>query len=208
MAVSGSACGYFSDVGLFGGPPERRGCGQTTPPGDDRSASPSVALPPEGSATAVTAEDTDGALAQYGPAILFAGSGPMKVSTKGKKSITSSASVKGIDAGPFVAGSVRCTCTASASATKAETTITKGVLVTATDAEGNPTKSERIPSKPAKNLTRKGVNTIGDKFKVVFNEQKVGRDGTITVTAVHMYLLGPAATGEIVVAQAKARAKA
>ena len=210
--ASGSACGYFTNIGLFGGPSSLRGCGQTVPPGDERSASPSVALPPEGSGPAVVAEDDDGAVAQYGPAIVFGGkppaevSGPMKVSTRGKRSVTSSAEVRSFSAGPFTADAVRSTCTASESGTKASTTVTRGVLVLASDAEGNPTKSEKVPSKPPANYTRKGVNSAGDRFRAVINEQKVGRDGTITVTAVHLYLLGPTAKGDVVVAQARAKA--
>ncbi len=209
--LRGSACGYYTKVGLFGGPPSLLGCGQTVPPGEERSASPSVTLPPEGSSAALTEEDDSGAIAQYGPAIVFGGqppaevSGPMKVSTKGKKSVTSSAEVKSFSTGPLTADSVRSTCTASESGTKASTSVTKGVLVLASDAQGNPTKSEKVPSKPPANYTRKGVNSAGDKFRVVINEQKVGRDGTITVTAVHVYLLGPTAKGDVVVAQARAR---
>jgi hypothetical protein len=210
--ISGSACGYYTKVGLFGGPQELRGCGQTIPPGDERSASPSVTLPPEGSSTAVTAED-DGARAQYGPAIIFGDkalgdrSGPMKVSTKGKKSVTSSAQVRNFSAGPVVATSVRTACSASQTAgATGSTTVTGGVLVTKTDADGNPAKSEKIPSKPPKNYTRKGVNSVGDKFKAVFNEQKVKRDGSITVIGLHLYLLGPTATGEVVVAESCAKA--
>ena len=210
--VSGSACGYYSNVGLFGGPQELRGCGQTIPPGDQGSASPSVTLPPEGSSTAVTAED-DGALARYGPAVIFGGrsladrSGPMKVSTRGRKSVTSSAQVKNFSAGPFVATSVRSACSASqAAGATGSTTVTGGVLVTKTDADGNPSKSEKIPSRPPANFTRKGVNSVGDRFKAVFNEQKKERDGTITVTGLHLYLLGPTATGDVVVAQSQARA--
>lgn len=211
--ISGSACGYYSNVGLFGGPEELRGCGQTVPPGDGSSASPSVTLPPEGSGTPVTAEDGDGALARYGPAVLFGGkslndpSGPIKVSTKGKKSVTSSASVKDLGTGPFTATSIRTVCSASQTAgATGSTTIAGGVLVTRTDAQGNPAKSEKIPSRPPANYTRKGVNAVGDKFKAVFNEQKKGRDGTITVTGLHLYLLGPTATGEVVVAQSAAKA--
>ena len=213
MAVSGSACGYYSKVGLFGGPEELRGCGQTVPPGDQRSASPSVTLPPEGSGAAITAGDDDGALAQYGPAILFGGktlpapSGPIKVSTKGKKSVTSSASVKNFSTGPFTASSVRSACSASqASGATGSTTVSGGVLVTKTNADGNPTKTEKIPTRPPANYTRKGTNDVGDKFKAVFNEQKKGRDGSITVTGLHLYLLGPNATGEVVVAQSRAKA--
>ena len=215
--ASGGACGYYTKVGLFGGPPELRGCGQTIPPGDDRSASPSVTLPPGGSGTAITETDANGAVAEYGPAVIFGGkpiqdvnapvppSGPLTVSTKGKTSVTSSASVKNIGPGPFTADAVRSTCTASKSGVKASTTITRGLLVTATDADGNPTTTEKIPSRPPVNYTLKGKIPTGDKFKAVFNEQKKKRDGTITVAAVHLYLLGPTAKGDVVIAESSAR---
>ena len=216
--ASGGACGYYTNVSLFGGPASVRGCGQTAPPGDVRSASPSVTLPVGGSTTAVTSTDVDGALAQYGPAVLFGGrppsdpsaaapaSGPITVSTKGKRTVTSTASVKNMGAGPFTASSVRATCTAKKSGVVAATTVTKGVVVTATDADGNPTASETVPSHPPVNHTVTGVNDIGDSFRAVFNEQAVDAEGTITVNAVHLYLLGPTAVGDVVIAQAHARA--
>lgn len=212
---AGGACGYWSNVGLFGGPPERRGCGQTIPPGDAGSASPSVALPEGGSATAVTAADTDGALAQYGPAVILGGkspegmftppSGAIRVSTKGKASVTSSASVKNIATGPFTADSVRSTCTASKSGVKASTAISEGVVVTATDANGNPKTSKAVPARPRVNHSITGKVSTGDEFKIVFNEQTKGSDGTMTVAAVHLYLLGPTAKGDVVVAESHCR---
>jgi hypothetical protein len=216
--AKGGACGYYTKVGLFGGPPELRGCGQTIPPGEERSASPSVTLPPGGSGPAVTAAEEDGALAQYGPAVIFGGKpvpdanaplppcGPMAVSTKGKTSVTSTASVKDVGPGPFTADAVRSTCTSAASGPKGSTTITKGRVVTATDADGNPTKVESVPSRPPVNFTLKGQIPTGDKFRVVFNEQKVKKDGSITVNAVHLYLLGPTAKGDVVIAQSYAKA--
>lgn len=216
--VKGGACGYYTKVGLFGGPPELRGCGQTIPPGEERSASPSVTLPPGGSSAPVTAEDEDGARAVYGPAVIFGGKpiqdanaplppcGPITVSTKGKKSVTSAASVKDVGPGPFTADAVRSTCKAAASGTKGSATITKGRVVTATDADGNPTQIESVPSRPPVNFTLQGVIPTGDRFRAVFNEQKVKEDGTITVNAVHLYLLGPTAKGDVVIAQSYAKA--
>ena len=215
--ASGSACGYYTKVGLFGGPPELRGCGQTIPPGDDRSASPSVELPPGGSGPAIKETDANGALAQYGPAIVFGGKplqdvnapippcGPQTVSTKGKTSVTSSAEVKNVGPGPFIADAVRSTCTASKRGVKGATTITRGHVVTATDADGNPTTVEKVPTRPPVDYTLKGKIPTGDKFKAVFNEQKKKKDGTITVNAVHLYLLGPTAKGDVVIAQSSAR---
>jgi hypothetical protein len=199
----------------LGGAPERRGCGQTVPPAPPRSASPQVELPAGGSTIAVTAVDEDGVIAQYGPAIILGGrfpgtdtgpTGPVVVSTKGKTSITSSASVKNIDAGVFTAGSVRSTCTASKSGVKGSSTITKGVVITSAHADGTPKTTKPVPSKPPANHKMSGTNSIGDKFRIVFNEQKKGRDGTITVIAVHVYLLGPNAIGEVVLAESHAKA--
>jgi uncharacterized protein len=212
--AAGGACGFYTEVGLFGGPSERRGCGQTVPPGNVRSASPEVTLPEGGSSVAVAAVDEDGVIAQYGPAIVLGGrypgtdtgpTGPVVVSTKGKTSITSSASMKNIDAGVFTAGSVRSTCTANKSGVKGSTTVTKGVVITAANADGTPRKTKAVPSKPPANHKITGTNSIGDKFRAVFNEQKKSRDGTLTVIGVHIYLLGPNAIGDVVIAESHAR---
>jgi uncharacterized protein YegP (UPF0339 family) len=213
---AGGACGFSTNVSLFGGPPERRGCGQTVPPGDARSASPAVALPAEGSTAALVAADEDGALAQYGPAVIFGGrvaagsmgnppSGPIAVSTKGTTSITSSASVQNVGAGPVSAGSIRSTCTASKTGVKGSTSVSRGVVVTATDADGAPKTTVKVPAKPPVNHTVKGKVDTGDTFKAVFNEQKKAKDGTLTVVALHLYLLGPTAVGEVVVAESHCR---
>ena len=214
--AGGGACGYYSNVGLFGNPQERRGCGQTVPPGDARSASPAVELPAGGSASAITDADTDGAMAEHGPAVIFGGksvstggadaSGAIQVSTKGMTTVTSSASVKNVGTGPFTANSVTSTCTASKSGVKGTTAITKGFVVTATDANGNPKTTKAVPAKPRANLSMTGKVPTGDKFKIVFNEQKKSRDGTLTVVAVHLYLLGPVAVGDVVVAESHSRA--
>ncbi len=218
VSVAGGACGYFTDVSLFGGPSTVRGFGQTIPPGDAGSASPSVTLPAGGAVTAVTATDANGALAQYGPAVVFGGrpptdanapippSGLQKASTKGKRSVTSSASVKNVGAGPFSATAVSCTCRAGTSGAAASTTITRGLLATATDSDGNPTAVVQLPVHPEVDHTVTGTTGTGDRFKAVFNQQSVAADGTITVAALHLYLLGPTAVGDVVVAQAHARA--
>jgi len=212
--AAGGAFGYFSDVGLFGGPRERRGQGQTVPPANARSATPEVTLTPGGSSTAISAVDEDGVIAIYGPAVILGGrypgtdtgpTGPVVVSTKGKTSVTSSASVKNIDAGVFTAGSVRSTCTASKSGVKGSTTVTKGVVITSAQADGTPKTTKTVPSDPPPNHKITGINSIGDKFRVVFNEQKKSRDGTLTVIAVHIYLLGPNAIGEVVIAESHAK---
>ena len=217
--VSGGACGYFANVGLFGGPRNVRGCGQ--PSGaPETNASPSVTLPAAGSSTPVTATDADGAMAEYGPAKIFSGkypddpnaaappSGPLTVSTQGTPAgdVTSSASVmlpRGVGPSPVVADGVRSTCTATGSGVRGSTTITNGSLVTSTTPDGSPLAREPVPADPPVNYTRTGVITnIGDSFRAVYNEQST-EGGSITVNAVHLYLLGPTAVGELVIGQSR-----
>ena len=62
-----------------------------------------------------------------------------------------------------------------------------------------------MPAKPPENLKITGKVAIGDKFKIVFNEQKKSRDGSLTVIAVHLYLLGPTAVGDVVIAESHSR---
>jgi hypothetical protein len=94
-------------------------------------------------------------------------------------------------------------CTANAEGITGTTRFVKGLLATATDAEGEPTASEPIPDNPPVNYTRSGeISNVGDVFTVVFNEQIHNPDGSLTVNAIHMYLFGPVAVGEMVKGQA------
>ncbi len=223
-AVKGSACGYYVNVGLFGGPQMLRGCGQ---PGDApaNGSSPSVTLPAEGSATPITAEDPDGATAQYGPARIFSGrwpehvssappSGPISVSTQGTTgpggSVTSKVDIVlrtpanadspgGFGPGPVEGDELHVECSAMETGVTGSTRFVNGVLWLTTDSGGSPLATEPIPDNPPPNYTRHGVLTnVGDVFSVVFNEQIVNADGSLTVNAFHMYLFGPVAVGESV----------
>ncbi len=234
--VSGGACGYYTDVSLFGGPKNLRGCGQpSSAPADN--GSPSVTLPAGGSATPITASDPDGATAVYGPAKIFSGqypnkandpddddtsppSGPLRVSTQGTPggTVTSTANVdpgtqgtaepnqpRGVGPGPIIADAVSSTCSASASGVTASVTITNGKLETKYDVGTQlAVASEDVPTNPPVNYTKTGtIDHVGDAFRVVYNEQIVGADGSITVNAVHMSLLGPTAIGDLVIAQSR-----
>jgi len=211
-AVSGRAFGYYTNLGLFGGPPTVRGFGQTIPPGTALSASPSVVLPSSGGNVSQT--DPDGATATYGPANPFDSPGPIVVSTQGTTgaggSVTSSATVNGLPHGPFSApppGGVASTCTATEAGVTGSATITNGILVLHDPDDtvsGEP--GEEIvtpPVNPPPNTTYFGViANVDNNFKIVFNEQIV--DGnTITVNAVHQYALGPIAVGDFVTAQSQ-----
>jgi len=225
-AVKGYACGYSVNIGLFGGPQTPTGCGQP-PNASPAATSPSVTLPDGGSATAVTATNPAGAKAQYGPSVIFGGlwpstagsappSGPISVSTRGTpgdRSVTSSADIVlrsppdpaspgGFGPPPVDGDELHVTCTASDKAVTGSTTFVKAKLATSTDAEGEPVTIEPVPDNPPVNYTRSGIITnVGDIFTAVFNQQIVNPDGSLTVNAVHLYLFGPTAVGEMVKGQ-------
>jgi uncharacterized repeat protein (TIGR01451 family) len=78
------------------------------------------------------------------------------------------------------------------------TTIVGGVLQTS---EGDPEVvgdevTVNVPTNPAPNTTYAGT-VAGDSFQYIFNEQVVNPDGSLTVYAGHMRLLGPVAVGDI-----------
>ena len=196
-AVSGRAYGYFSNISLFGGPFSSRG------------PAPSVTLPPGGSAAPITAT-APSASAQYGPATIFS-SDRLEVSTQGSigpsGSVTSSASINNVGKSGnevFTATNVAGTCSASESGVTGSTTITNGRLQTSDgnpDVEGDETIVV-IPTNPAPNTTYEGrINSVGDSFRYVFNEQIVNSDGSLTVNAAHQYFLGPTAVGELIIGQ-------
>ncbi|HWH34649.1 MAG TPA: hypothetical protein VNT56_04945 [Acidimicrobiales bacterium] len=225
-SVTGSAIGYQVAVSLGGGPTNVRGFNQVactspgppaTPPGcvpaDQAAAaeSPAVTLPPGGSATPITEVDADGASAGVGPAQLFESS-RMEVSTQGTTgaggSVSSSARVEfplpledQVD--PFNAESVETSCTASESDVSASTTLTNASIALSNDPDtGEPIETVDLPANPGVNLTYSGtVDSVGDSFRVVFNEQIVNPDGSVTVNGVHLTLLGPIATGDVIIAQ-------
>jgi hypothetical protein len=197
-AVKGSAFGFSTpNIVIFGG---------AQPP---TGPLPTVTLPGAGSSAPVTSTAATG-LAKYGPATLFS-SGSMNVSTQGTTgptgSVTSSANVSNVNTSGqeiITAAAIASTCTASESGKSASTTITTGILRTS---EGNPDvdgddTNFTIPTNPAPNTSVNGtLEAVMDTFRVVFNEQIVNPDGSITVNAVHEFLLGPTATGDVIIGQ-------
>lgn len=213
-SVSGSAFGYYATVGFFGGAQGTRGFGQTIPPGDAASASPSVALPSTGGN--LTQTDPDGAVGVFGPANIFESTGPISVSSQGTTggggSVTSTATVDDIEPNdPFTApspnGQVSSTCTATEDGLTGSATITNGRIVLADpdpDVSGEPGEVVVTPPvNPAPGTEYAGlVANVSDYFTIVFNEQIFTAD-SITVNAVHMYLEGPTAVGDMVIAQSQ-----
>jgi hypothetical protein len=93
-------------------------------------------------------------------------------------------------------------CSATANGVTGSATFVDGVLTVSTDASGEPKDTEAIPDDPPVNYTRSGVITnVGDVFSVVYNQQIVNPDGSITVNALHAYLFGPTAVGEVIMGQ-------
>ncbi len=214
-AVRGSAFGYYTNVSLFGGPYNLLGYGQAAG-APAVSATPSVSLPSTGGSVSLT--DADGSKAAYGPAVIFGwydtatqtyvNSGSETVLAQGSKAgsgtVLSRSTVNNAGPGPLVMPQVITTCQRSGSTTVASVQVSSGFVETSTDPNtGAVTSTQAIPSSPTAGLTINGtLDHIGDSFSIVFNEQTTNADGSKTVVGAHMYLLGPIAVGDMVIASA------
>ena len=198
--LNGSAYGAYVHVGLFGGPPSQVG------------ATPVVVVPPTGGKEDAALPQL---IAQFGPATVFGGrfedpgrnpSGELTVTTEGETGpdgyVTSAATVTNVGPGPLVADEIDSTCRADQSGVTGSATFRNGIVETSYDAgTQEPVTTEPIPERPAPNTAMEGtIDHVGDRFRVVLNEQVVEGD-TIIVRAVHMYLLGPIAVGDLIIGQ-------
>jgi hypothetical protein len=215
-AVRASAFGYWTSVSLFGGPSVREGFGQSAEPKMANSASPSVSLPAAGGSATVT--DPDGSRAVYGPATVFGwydvrtdtyrntGSQSVTVAgtAAGSGTALAQATVNMAGPGPLVMDKVVTTCVRSGATRVAVVQVTNGHVETSTDPYwGYATTIEGIPLNPPPGLTIHGtINQVGDHFRIVFNEQTTNPDGSTNVVGAHMYLEGPIAVGDMLVAGA------
>ncbi len=197
-SVRGTASGYYSNVSLFGGPPSERGPAPTVTLAPDASNSPLDASTPSGDAV-------------YGPAVLFR-SGRIDVHTEGvtgpNGSVASSSQVQGHPdpnqrPGPFLFASAASTCTASESGPSASTTISNGIVETKYDPQTQaPVQTQPVPANaPPGHMIEGTLDHVGDSFRIVFNEQVANPDGSLTVNAAHIYLLGPNAVGDLIIGQ-------
>ncbi|HEX2048481.1 MAG TPA: hypothetical protein VHF27_11990, partial [Acidimicrobiales bacterium] len=216
--------GFNQVVCTVNNPPSPPGCVPTTQA--EAAASPAVTLPPTGGNQTQT--KAEGARAVYGPAVIFGGqwpetlpaappSGPITTACNGTTgpggSVTCSVDItlpRGVGPGPFIADEVHSTCSATetdpstgAKTVSGSVTIVNGVLELAYDPETQlPTVTEPIPTNPPPNYTREGeITHVGDRYRIVLNEQIINPDGSITVRAAHMYLLGPTAVGDMIVGE-------
>ncbi len=200
-AVRGSAYGHSCDVAAFG-----MSC---TPP----RPTPTATLASDASDSPQTASAATSRV-EAGPATVFS-SGRIDVSTQGTLgpagSVTSSASITTVNASGdenLTAGKLASACTASEAAVGGSTTITGGELQTdngdtdpTNTIPNHPPVTVTLPESPAPNTTFEGHLHIGnttDNFRWVFNEQTPTADGSVTVSAAHEYLLGPVATGNLI----------
>lgn len=199
--VGGGAFGYSLTVSLFDGPSATKG------------PVPSVTLPAAGSPTPITAREPS-ALGKFGPATFFS-SNTLEVSTQGTTgptgSVTSSAKIQKLNVDGsevLTADEVTSKCTASQSGASGSSTIANGTLNTDSGdgTAGHPVATVTLAASPAPNTSYEGhihVNNSVDTFRHVFNEQIKNADGSITVNAVHQYLTGPTAKGDLIIGQSR-----
>jgi len=214
-SVVGGATDYTAEATILGTPVKRgptgtSGCGpdQLLPSGAAGSilaCNVSVTLSAAGGSESMS--DPDGAaLAKYVAGTLFS-RGAAKVSTQGTTgpsgSVTSTAEIYDVNASGreiFGAASISSTCTASDSGVTGSTTITGGRLRVS---DGNPDlpgdeRYDELPTTPAVNEAHKGkLEVVGDSFEYRFNEQLPNVDGSLTVYAAHLVMIGPTAVGDL-----------
>ena len=180
-----------------------------------------------GAAGSSSATDTDGSKATYGPAVIFGGkypddpeapsqpSGPLTSGVDctlgtGGHAIAStdqvlmppeSAYPGGLGPGPLVADEAHARCEATGAGITPTVSFVNGVVETSYDTTTQlPKTTEPIPDNPAPGTEIAGtIDHVGDSFRIVFNEQTTNPDGSRTVVAAHMYLLGPTAVGDMIV---------
>lgn len=202
-SVTGRATGYWAELSLFGGPPTERGPEPVVELEPDASDSPQEA----------TVQDVS---AVYGPAVLFRAA-QVDVRVEGTTgpgaSVTSTSRAEAdLDAepgepetrpGPMLYDTLESTCTADEDGFTVTTAVTNGEVETSYDADtGEVLTSEPVPDNPEPGYTVEGtIDHVGDRFRIVYNEQTVNDDGTVTVNAAHLYLLGDIAVGDLIVGQ-------
>lgn len=184
-AVSGAAFAESVDITITG-------LGHVVSP-----PTPSVTLAASGGSQSKTSPKI-----KVGPGGLFLTSALLKASSQGavgpSGSVTSVTSVAEVDVlgATLTATSASSTCAANETGATGSTALVGATLVL------DESQIVSLPAVPAPNTTYEGTNAdTGDTFTVILNEQAVVQ-GVITVTAVHVILNGPTATGDIVLAQA------
>lgn len=220
----GYSCAYYTNVSLNGGPYGSQGCPtQTSSYATANSLAPSLSWQ---YGVTQSVSDSDGAKASYGPAVLFSSpydvngvagnSAALTVQAYGTTTINAVARAYGVGPSPFYTLTptsypvsapsngyvdVRCTATSPTTHT-ASVTVKDGRVDTATDANGEPISTVVVPNPtPVNYRVNFTINSVGDHGHMVFNEQISNADGSITVNGAHMYMEGPFALGDVIIAQ-------
>ncbi|HEV2070140.1 MAG TPA: hypothetical protein VGR26_10130, partial [Acidimicrobiales bacterium] len=193
--VTGEASGYFASLSLFGGPEQTFG------------PDPEVILPATGGTETATDPSAEVVI---GPATFFS-SGPLTVTTEGTTgptgAVTTTATIQTINTSGdevFTAASASSTCTATEEGNTGSTTITGGTILNHAQATDHAEEVIDIPTNPAPGHTVEGhihIDGTQDNFRYIFNEQFVDEDGSLTVFAAHMELLGENAVGDLFIGE-------
>ena len=185
-----------------------------------RPPAPIVTLPPGGTQTA------ENVRLVAGPAVLFS-TESVTVSSTGQAGpggfvessvVTGRVNTSGNE--NFSAAGVQSRCRIDETQTIRSTTITGGTVRTDsgidlnndndyTDPGEHAPVDTPVPTNPPPNTVIPGHLHIGEAtetFEYIFNEQLTGPDGTLIVNAVHLRLIGPGATGDVIIGQSACRA--
>jgi len=99
-------------------------------------------------------------------------------------------------------GYVEAKCQGSGSSEVGTVTIKNGYVDTITGSNGYPTQTVAVPNPTPINYRVDYVmENVGDSGYIIFNEQIANADGTLTVNGAHMYMQGPFALGDVIIAQ-------
>lgn len=110
-------------------------------------------------------------------------------------------SVGGFGPFPVEGDSLHVECNARHDGASGFTRFVNADLATSTTPDGLPADLESVPDNPPVNYTRSGVHN-GEAFTVVYNQQIVNPDGSLTVNAVHLYRFGSyLMLGEVIIGQ-------
>jgi hypothetical protein len=230
QATAGYGCGYYSNVSLFGGPFGSMGCGtQTSVYANANSAAPSVnwvygsaqlAQDPDGAKAQYGPADM--LSSPWLPDDTTHNTGLLQATSNGTSNVNVTAKAVGVGPSPFYtstpdsadnpsspAGYVQSSCTASsATSHSGSVTVMKGWVDTKLDANGYPVNTVAVPTNISAGLTfNYRVNFTIDNISpdehghMIFNERITNPDGSYTVNGAHMYLEGPTAVGDVIIAQ-------
>ena len=97
-------------------------------------------------------------------------------------------------------GFVESKCQGSGSTEVGTVTIKNGFVDTVTGTNGYPTQTVAVPNPtPVNHRINFVMHNEGDSGYIIFNERIANADGTLTVNAVHMYMQGPSAFGDLII---------